>query len=173
MIRVVPDAYFTVDLAVTNRIEDTISPLGINILRGVARHRGDDLQTVSDQKISEPFVSRLQENSKIAPVNDCLDVEQAAQSLDEILEIGNHLGSPSGKIHDLNVCASEPFDDPIDSLTLNDLFALRSGVNVAVNACQIAELAEVKLKDLGPATLERQLVMGQRLGKATRVSDEF
>ena len=57
--------------------------------------------------------------------------------------------------------ASKPFEDPIDCLPADDLFALRSRVHVAMNAGEIAKFAEVELKDLRASTRERQAVIGQ------------
>jgi hypothetical protein len=124
---------------------------------------------MSDQEISEPLVARIQKDGKVATVNDCLDVRQFAQPFDQISEIGNHLRGPSGKVHRLDVCVSEPLEDPIDSLARDDLLTLRTRIHVTMDA-KIAELAEVKLMDLSLPTRQRQLVIRQHRGKACSVS---
>jgi hypothetical protein len=65
------------------------------------------------------------------------------------LEVRDHLRRAASDIHNRNVRVREPGDDPIDRLTLHDFSALRAGVDVAMIARQVAQLADVDLQNFG------------------------
>jgi hypothetical protein len=55
----------------------------------------------------------------------------------------------------------EPPEDPVDRLPSDDLPALRACVNVAMDACEVAKLAQIKLEDICAFAITRQVVIGQ------------
>jgi len=66
----------------------------------------------------------------------------------------------------VDVRASQPGEDAVKSVAVDDFFPLRTCVHMAVNTDEIAEFADVELKDLGAPPAERQTVNAQNLGKS-------
>jgi hypothetical protein len=116
---------------------------------------------MSDEKIGQPLVTGFEKNGEIAAVEDGLDLRHFSQSFDQVTEIGNHLRGSSGEIYGFNIGVSHPLEDAVNRIAGDDFFALRTGVNMAVDACKVAEFADVELKDLGAAPFECQALIGQ------------
>ena len=55
----------------------------------------------------------------------------------------------------------QPPEDPVDRLPSDDLSALRACVNVAMDAREVANLAQIKLEDICAFAIARQVVFGQ------------
>ena len=85
------------------------------------------------------------------------------EAFDEIPEVGYHFRRAAGKIDGVDVRSCQPIQNAVDRVAIDDFLALWTRVHMAVDAGEIAELAEVKLKDLGALAAERQVVIGQRL----------
>ena len=65
----------------------------------------------------------------------------------------------------------QPIDEPIDRRARHDFLPLRPGVHVAMNASEVAKLADVDLEDLSLRVAERQAVLRQ-LARETVVGGE-
>ena len=135
--------------------EHAFAALCIHVFRGVAWHRGDDLDFVRGEKFRQIFIAGLEQNREIAPVDHMARWREFFRAFDEVAKIGNHLRRATGKIDNRNLGPGQPIDDPIDGLAGHDFFALRSGVYVAMHAGEIAKLAYVDLENLGVRTTER------------------
>ena len=106
------------------------------------------------------LVARLEQDGEIAAIDDVPRRGERFQPFDEIFEIRNHFRRAAGQIDCRNVGLREPIDDAIDRLARHDFLALRSGVHMAMNAGQIAELADVDLQDLRFGVTKRQRMLG-------------
>ena len=127
-------------------VENAVAALRVYVLRRITRHRSDDFNFVPRQKLRQIFITAIEQNGEL-PVNLHLIVE-GFYPLNEITKIGNHLGCAAGKIDNRDFRFGQPIDHAIDRLVGHDFFALRAGVHVAMNARQIAKLADVDLKNL-------------------------
>ena len=76
-------------------------------------------------------------------------------------EIRNHFRCAAGEIDRRNVGLGQPIDQPVRRLPGHDFLPLRSGVHVAMDAGEVAKLADVDLKDLGLRVAKRQRVLSQ------------
>jgi hypothetical protein len=84
-----------------------------------------------------------------------------AQLADEMPEVRHHLGCAPGQVHGANVGVRQPPKNPIDGLAHDDLPALRARVHMTMSAGEVAELAQIKLQDIGALAMARQIVIGQ------------
>ena len=80
---------------------------------------------------------------------------QVSYTLDEIAKIGNHFRRATGEVNRWNLRLCQPIDDSINCLARHDLFALRPGVHMAMQAGEVAKLAHINLENLGPPTPQR------------------
>jgi hypothetical protein len=85
--------------------------------------------------------------------------------LDQISEVRYHLGRTSSEVDRLNFGLRQPQKDPVDRLPGDRLRPLRAGVHVAMGAGEIANLAQIELKNICPFTTARQLVISQGPGE--------
>ena len=81
--------------------------------------------------------------------------------MDQILEVGNHFRRAAGQIDRRDVGFREPVDHPIDRFAGHDFFTLRSGVHMAMNADEVAELADIDLQDLRSSVAQGKGVLDQ------------
>ena len=88
------------------------------------------------------------------------------QSLDEIFEIGNHFRRAAGQIDRGDIRLRQPIDHAIDRLARHDFLALRPGVHVAMDAGEIAKLADVDLQNLRLRVPQRKRMLGEFARKA-------
>ena len=65
----------------------------------------------------------------------------------------------------MNFGARQPPEDPVDRLPGDDFPALWACVHVAMDAGEIAKLAQVKLEDIRAFAAARQAAIGQNTGE--------
>ena len=147
--------------------EDAVAPLSVHVFAFIAGHGGDDFHAMGGEKAGQPLVAAFKENGKIAAIDDGFDLGHFAKALDQIPEVWNHLRRAAGEVHRVDVHASQPGEDAVKSVAVDDFFPLRTCVHMAVNTGEIAEFADVELKDLGAPSAERQTVIAQSPGKSS------
>jgi hypothetical protein len=115
------------------------------------------------EETSEPFVARIQEDGKIAAINDCFNLLYLPEAFDEISEVGYHFRRAASEIDGVDVRTSQPIQNTVNRVAIDDFLALWTRVYVAMDTGEIAEFADVKLEDLGALPAKRPAVIGQRL----------
>src|SRR5947199_8826737 len=118
----------------------------------VTQARWREFSPVSDQKLSETFITRLKEDREIAAIDHVPRRMQRLYPFNEIAEVRNHFWRTAGKIDSWNLGLGQPIDNAINRCTGHNFFPLRSRVYVAMHASEIAKLANVDLKNLGAST---------------------
>jgi hypothetical protein len=144
-------------------IEDAVATLRVDIGRFVTWHGCNDVHPMVGEKTSEPFVAGVQEDGEIAAINDFFDLMHLPEAFDEIAEVRDHFGRASGEVDGVDVRASQPVENTVNRIAINDFLALWARIHMAMDASEIAELADVKLEDLGALAAKRQAVIGQPL----------
>ena len=147
------------------RVEDPFAALSIDIGGFVAWHRGDDFHAMGDEKISKPFIARFNQDGEITSVDDCLHLRHFAEPFDKITKIGNHLRRAPREVNRMNVHASRPINDAVNGLAGHDFLPLGACIYVTMDAGQIAELAQIELKDFSAISPKRESVASQRSGE--------
>lgn len=143
-------------------IEDALTALGVDIRWLIAGHRGNHFHPMLSKKPGQPVVARFQKDLQIATIDDRLHLWQGPQAPDQVAEIRDHLGRSTRKVHGMDVGADNPVKDAVNRFASDDLFPLRAGVHMAVDAGEIAEFADVYLKDCRTLAPESEAVGHQR-----------
>src|ERR1700730_8362202 len=126
--------------------ENTLAPLSVDVFGFIAGHGGDDFHAMGGEKASQPLVAAFKQNGEIAAIDNGFDMGHFAKPLDQITEVWNHLRRAAGAVHRVAVRASQPGEDAVKSVAVDDFFPLRTCVHMAVNTGEIAEFADVELK---------------------------
>ena len=103
-----------------------------------------------DEKIRQIFITGLEQDREITAIDHVPRRLERFGALDEIPKIRNHLWRAAGKIDNRNLCFGQPINDSVDRFASHDFLALRAGVHVTVHAGEIAQPADVDLKNFGP-----------------------
>lgn len=126
-------------------VKDIITALLVDIVRRITRHGGNADDTMLGVEFGNPFVARLFDNGGVEPGHDLAWLVEGLHSLDEGLKVRVHLGGSAGEVDSGNRGGLEPIESAVEVLASNELFAMRSGVNVTVYAGNVAKLTEVEL----------------------------
>jgi hypothetical protein len=110
---------------------------------------------VIGKKLRKIFVTGLEQDGKVATVDDVTRWVHRFHSLNEIAEIGNHFRRAAGKIDGRDFSVREPIDDAVDGLACHDFLPFRPGIYVAMHAGEIAELPDVHLQHFGFGVTQR------------------
>ena len=117
------------------------------------------------EKFRQILVSGLEQNREIATIDHMPRWRERFHPFDEIAKIGNHFRRATGKIGNRYLGLCQPIDNPIDGLACHDFPALWSSVHMAMCAGEIAELAQVDLKNFWTSATEQDRMLGKFLRK--------
>src|SRR5712692_3363524 len=154
-------------------VKHAVTALFVDVFGRVTRQRGDDLDFVRGQKFGEAFVARLQKDGQVAAVNDVPRERQGFDPLDQIPEVANHLRRAARDIYRRDVRARQPVEDPVHRFAAHDFPAFRSGVYVAMVAGEVAEFADIDLKNLGTSMTQLQVVLRKPLSEPVHNDSGF
>ena len=110
---------------------------------------------MTGKKLREICVTGLEQDGKVAPVDDATLQSERSYSFDEIAEVRNHFRRAAGKIDGRDFSVREPIDDAVDGLACHDFLPFRPGIYVAMHAGEIAELPDVHLQHFGFGVTQR------------------
>ena len=149
-------------------VKHALAALGIDVGGFIAWHRGHNFHAMCTKKIAQPFVAIFKEDRQITSINDGFDVRDFSDASDQVAKIRNHLRRSPGEIDRGDICPCQPIENAVNGLATHDFFALRPCVDVAMDAGQVAELAEVKLQNFRPLAPKRQTMISQATGERSR-----
>ena len=115
--------------------------------------------SMSREKFRIIFKARLEQDRQVAAIDDVPRRGERFQPFDEIFEVGNHFRRAASQIDCRDVGLREPIDNPVDRFAGHDFLPLRSGVHMAMNAGEVAELADIDLQDLRSRVTQRKRVL--------------
>lgn len=135
-------------------IENPLTALLIDIVRQITWHGCDDVDLIFQKKWSHPFITGLDENGEVAPVNNGSVRQDVAQTQDKVLKIGNHLRRATGQIDTRNRMLCNPIQNAIHGLAGNDFPSSWTGIDVTMRAGEVAEFADIDLKHAQPGSIQ-------------------
>ena len=135
--------------AADRTVEHALAALTLDIVLQIARHRRDDLDAVLRQKFREVFLARLLQHGEIAAVHH-LDAE-LARAGHQAAEIRIEFGRAAGDVERRYVPPRQKIEHDVGDLGRHLLGAVRSGIDVAVEARLVAAIADIDLQGVEPA----------------------
>ncbi len=143
------------------RVEHAVAALGVHVFRRITGHGGDDLHAVFGQELGHAVEGGFEQDRQVAAVHDVPARGHGGQPFHEVAEIGDHLRRAAGQVDHGDVGVFEPAEDAVGGFARHDFLALGPGVDVAMRARQVAELADVDLQDARLGVAQRQGVRGE------------
>ena len=153
------------------RLVHAVAALGVGVLGEVTRKRGHDLDLVPGEKLGQVLLARREQDSQVAAIDDprappaCLGDQPAEMSV--------QLGRSAGDIHRGYSRFGHEIQAGGHRFLAHDLAPVGTGVDVAVLARLVANLADIDLQDgdsFGPRRTLPVLGQGAEERSASAVS---
>ena len=148
-----------------------VAALGIGVASAKVRQRAHHLNLAFSKKLRQIRVTLKQEHGQVAAIDDVL--ASGRTLIDQIAEVRIELGGAAGEINGVGIAPVEGGEAGVHGFTIHDLPpAVRTGVDVAVAAGHVAELAEIDLEDLDAARSEGVGPAGPQCGREVSAGRE-
>ncbi len=134
--------------------KDPLAPLGVGAAFAEIGQRRYQVYLIGSKKGRQVVVFRVSYNDrKIAAVHHLF--APLAAFFHKPAKMWVHLGRPAGDVYCGNVIATHNLQAAFQQLAAHQLFAVGAGVNVAMSAALVAELADIYLKNIQSPGLQR------------------
>jgi hypothetical protein len=130
--------------AADRAVIDALAALLVDIVRQVARHRGDDLDLIGGEKFSEVFLARLLLDSEVMAVHHLH--RHVARRGDQPAEVRIEFGRAAGNVERRNAPPFQEVDHGVGCRAIHLLGAAGAGIDVAMHAGLVAAIADIDLQ---------------------------
>jgi len=144
-------------------VKDAVAALFVDVVWGVTGHGGDTDDFMLSMEFGDPFVAGFFDDGGVESGHDFTRLVEGANAFDELAEVRVHFGGATGEVDGGEVGGFKPVEGAVEVVAGDEFFTVRAGVDVAMGAGDVAELAKVKLEDLGGGAGEGELVIREGL----------